>query len=140
MDRNAIWNVCRQSGDHGPINSWDRQAYRPPLRDPTGNHKRRRDQQDASAPGGDEQQPRVSRKAARRARVCWDFAETGTCKFADKCRFRHSAPSEAPSEAAPSVGGAEPSGGAEAGEAADAGDGGESGGLGSGGAEGGCWC
>mmetsp|Transcript_23642 Transcript_23642/g.69298 ORF Transcript_23642/g.69298 Transcript_23642/m.69298 type:complete len:303 (+) Transcript_23642:32-940(+) len=111
-----------------------------PLRDPTGNHKRRRDQQDASAPGGDEQQPRVSRKAARRARVCWDFAETGTCKFADKCRFRHAAPSEAPSEAAPSVGGAEPSGGAEAGEAADAGDGGESGGVGSGGAEGGCWC
>ncbi|KAH8069413.1 hypothetical protein JL721_5975 [Aureococcus anophagefferens] len=27
VDRNAIWNVCRQSGDHGPINSWDRQAY-----------------------------------------------------------------------------------------------------------------
>ena len=36
VDRNAIWNVCRQSGDHGPINSWDRQAYRTPLRDPSG--------------------------------------------------------------------------------------------------------
>ena len=36
VDRNAIWNVCRQSGDHGPVNSWDRQAYRTPLRDPSG--------------------------------------------------------------------------------------------------------
>ena len=27
VERNAIFNQCRQSGDHGPINSWDRQAF-----------------------------------------------------------------------------------------------------------------
>ena len=27
VERNAMWNQCRQSGDHGPINSWDRQLY-----------------------------------------------------------------------------------------------------------------
>jgi hypothetical protein len=25
--RNVLWNTCRESGDHGPINSWDRQQY-----------------------------------------------------------------------------------------------------------------
>ena len=34
--RNAIFNTCRQSGDHGPINSWDRQAYLTKVRDPAG--------------------------------------------------------------------------------------------------------
>jgi hypothetical protein len=24
---NLIFNTCRESGDHGPINSWDRQAF-----------------------------------------------------------------------------------------------------------------
>lgn len=24
---NLIFNTCRESGDHGPINSWDRQPY-----------------------------------------------------------------------------------------------------------------
>jgi hypothetical protein len=24
---NLIFNTCRKSGDHGPINTWDRQAY-----------------------------------------------------------------------------------------------------------------
>lgn len=24
---NAIWNQCRETGDHGPINSWDRQPF-----------------------------------------------------------------------------------------------------------------
>ena len=31
--RNLIFNTCRESGDHGPINSWDRQAYLSNLRD-----------------------------------------------------------------------------------------------------------
>jgi len=26
VEWNAIWNTCRQSGDHGPMNSWDRMA------------------------------------------------------------------------------------------------------------------
>jgi len=26
IDSNLIWNTCRESGDHGPINSWDRQV------------------------------------------------------------------------------------------------------------------
>ena len=30
VKKNAIWNACRQSGDHGPINSWDRQAFAGP--------------------------------------------------------------------------------------------------------------
>ena len=25
--RNAVWNMVRETGDHGPLNSWDRQAY-----------------------------------------------------------------------------------------------------------------
>jgi len=24
---NAIWNTCRETGDHGPMNSWDRQPF-----------------------------------------------------------------------------------------------------------------
>mmetsp|Transcript_23634 Transcript_23634/g.73009 ORF Transcript_23634/g.73009 Transcript_23634/m.73009 type:complete len:873 (+) Transcript_23634:238-2856(+) len=36
VKKNAIWNACRQSGDHGPINSWDRQAYFTDVRDPEG--------------------------------------------------------------------------------------------------------
>jgi hypothetical protein len=24
---NSIYNTCRQSGDHGPINSWDRMPF-----------------------------------------------------------------------------------------------------------------
>lgn len=27
VEGNLIFNTCRESGDHGPINSWDRQAY-----------------------------------------------------------------------------------------------------------------
>ena len=27
MTGNLIFNTCRESGDHGPINSWDRQAF-----------------------------------------------------------------------------------------------------------------
>ena len=27
MKSNLIFNVCRESGDHGPFNSWDRQVY-----------------------------------------------------------------------------------------------------------------
>lgn len=27
IDRNVIFNTCRESGDHGPINSWDRQPF-----------------------------------------------------------------------------------------------------------------
>lgn len=27
MAENLIFNTCRESGDHGPINSWDRQPY-----------------------------------------------------------------------------------------------------------------
>lgn len=27
VERNLIFNTCRESGDHGPINSWDRQPY-----------------------------------------------------------------------------------------------------------------
>eukprot|EP00051_Salpingoeca_urceolata_P018464 m.259210 g.259210 ORF g.259210 m.259210 type:complete len:190 (-) comp19202_c0_seq9:28-597(-) len=30
---NVIFNQCRQSGDHGPINSWDRQLYWTDVRD-----------------------------------------------------------------------------------------------------------
>ncbi|CAB9498027.1 expressed unknown protein [Seminavis robusta] len=31
--RNLLFNTCRESGDHGPINSWDRQPYLTKLRD-----------------------------------------------------------------------------------------------------------
>jgi hypothetical protein len=27
VEENLIFNTCRESGDHGPINSWDRQAF-----------------------------------------------------------------------------------------------------------------
>lgn len=27
VTNNLIYNTCKESGDHGPINSWDRQAY-----------------------------------------------------------------------------------------------------------------
>lgn len=27
VDSNVIFNTCRESGDHGPINSWDRQPF-----------------------------------------------------------------------------------------------------------------
>ena len=37
VDGNLIWNQCRQSGDHGPINSWDRQLFWTDVRD--GSHK-----------------------------------------------------------------------------------------------------
>ena len=30
---NVIFNQCRQSGDHGPINSWDRQLFWTDVRD-----------------------------------------------------------------------------------------------------------
>jgi hypothetical protein len=33
VDRNVIFNTCRESGDHGPINSWDRQPFLTDLRD-----------------------------------------------------------------------------------------------------------
>ncbi len=33
VEGNLIFNTCRESGDHGPINSWDRQAYLTTLRD-----------------------------------------------------------------------------------------------------------
>merc|ERR1712048_658338 len=26
-ERNLVFNTCRESGDHGPFNSWDRQPY-----------------------------------------------------------------------------------------------------------------
>eukprot|EP00928_Gymnodinium_smaydae_P079445 TRINITY_DN63377_c0_g1_i1.p1 TRINITY_DN63377_c0_g1~~TRINITY_DN63377_c0_g1_i1.p1 ORF type:complete len:299 (+),score=21.71 TRINITY_DN63377_c0_g1_i1:39-899(+) len=31
--RNGIWNSCRESGDHGAINTWDRQPYLSLIRD-----------------------------------------------------------------------------------------------------------
>ena len=27
MKKNLVFNQCRQSGDHGPLNSWDRQPF-----------------------------------------------------------------------------------------------------------------
>jgi hypothetical protein len=33
VEGNLIFNTCRESGDHGPINSWDRQPYLTSLRD-----------------------------------------------------------------------------------------------------------
>ena len=33
---NVIFNQCRQSGDHGPINSWDRQLFWTDVRDGPG--------------------------------------------------------------------------------------------------------
>jgi len=33
VDGNLIFNTCRESGDHGPINSWDRQAFLTKLKD-----------------------------------------------------------------------------------------------------------
>lgn len=27
LTRNILFNSCRESGDHGPFNSWDRQAW-----------------------------------------------------------------------------------------------------------------
>ena len=33
VDGNLIFNTCRESGDHGPINSWDRQAFLTTLKD-----------------------------------------------------------------------------------------------------------
>lgn len=33
ISQNVIWNQCRQSGDHGPINSWDRQLFWTDVRD-----------------------------------------------------------------------------------------------------------
>ena len=27
ISQNLIFNFCRESGDHGPINSWNRQPY-----------------------------------------------------------------------------------------------------------------
>jgi len=35
VEGNLIFNTCRESGDHGPINSWDRQAYLTTLKDGT---------------------------------------------------------------------------------------------------------
>jgi Right handed beta helix region len=35
VDRNLIFNTCRESGDHGPINTWDRQPFLSDLRDGT---------------------------------------------------------------------------------------------------------
>jgi len=31
VESNLIWNTCRESGDHGPINTWDRLPYLNPL-------------------------------------------------------------------------------------------------------------
>ena len=33
VEKNLIFNTCRESGDHGPINTWDRQAFLTTLRD-----------------------------------------------------------------------------------------------------------
>jgi hypothetical protein len=33
VEGNLIFNTCRESGDHGPINSWDRQPYLTKIRD-----------------------------------------------------------------------------------------------------------
>jgi hypothetical protein len=33
---NLIWNTCRESGDHGPINTWDRQAFFTDVPEPPG--------------------------------------------------------------------------------------------------------
>jgi hypothetical protein len=27
IEQNIIFNTCRESGDHGPLNSWDRQPF-----------------------------------------------------------------------------------------------------------------
>jgi Right handed beta helix region len=35
VERNLIFNTCRESGDHGPINSWDRQPFLTDIRDGT---------------------------------------------------------------------------------------------------------
>jgi hypothetical protein len=34
VEGNVIFNTCRKSGDHGPINTWDRQAYLTKIKDP----------------------------------------------------------------------------------------------------------
>lgn len=35
IENNLIFNTCRESGDHGPINTWDRQPFLSKLRDGT---------------------------------------------------------------------------------------------------------
>jgi hypothetical protein len=35
VESNLIFNTCRESGDHGPINTWDRQPFLTTLRDGT---------------------------------------------------------------------------------------------------------
>ena len=32
LENNLLFNTCRESGDHGPVNSWDRQPFLAPLR------------------------------------------------------------------------------------------------------------
>lgn len=39
VDHNLIFNTCRESGDHGPINTWDRQPFWTRLRDPQGSFR-----------------------------------------------------------------------------------------------------
>jgi|TARA_B110000902_G_scaffold255806_1_gene321638 hypothetical protein len=39
VTRNLIYNQCRESGDHGPINSWDRTAYISKVFDGTPSYK-----------------------------------------------------------------------------------------------------
>jgi len=36
LEGNLIFNTCRESGDHGPFNSWDRQPFLTPIVDPEG--------------------------------------------------------------------------------------------------------
>eukprot|EP00937_MAST-01D_sp_MAST-1D-sp2_P002963 g2963.t1 len=37
IESNLLFNTCRESGDHGPFNSWDRQPYLTDVRDGAGN-------------------------------------------------------------------------------------------------------
>ena len=39
IEHNLIFNSCRESGDHGPINSWDRQPFLTTLSTPNGHPK-----------------------------------------------------------------------------------------------------
>lgn len=42
VENNLIFNTCRESGDHGPINSWDRQPFLTDLRNGTPSFEPRR--------------------------------------------------------------------------------------------------
>ena len=40
LERNLVFSTCRESGDHGPFNSWDRQPFVTDVRDGTPSTRR----------------------------------------------------------------------------------------------------